>query len=143
MAVDPEGVVPFSAGGEAYQLYFGMRAIKAIERDYDLPFLKAVASAMPELSAEDMADRAKVAAASVEIRLTDVARLFGAGLLKHHPEIGEEQVEDIIDEIGLGRASLLLTDGISAALFEGEGDDSSAAGPPKPARKSRTGPRSR
>jgi hypothetical protein len=141
MSLDPEGIVGFTAGDETYRLFFGMRAMKEIERHYDKPFMLAIQSVMPQLSAEDMADKAKLLEASANVRLSDVAKLFEFGLAKHH-DLSEDGVDDLIDEIGVARASELLGEALAASLGAGEGDGEATANPPKPSRKSKTGSRS-
>lgn len=119
---DPEGLVTFEAGGKKYTMLFGFRAMKAVEMRYDLPFFEALQRAMPSLSVEDANDPAKVAAAGASIRISDVGTLFGAALLKHHPKLTDDAIEDLIDEIGLAKAGEYLGKSVSAALVEG-GDD--------------------
>ncbi len=135
---DPEGVVAFSVGPKRYRLFFGMRARKEVERYYDLPFFRAIQQVMPQLAAEDMADPAKVVEASASVKLTDVAKLFEFALAKFHPDIKEAEVDDVLDLIGLSRASELLGDCLSASMMEA-GDD---ANPRKASQNKKTGSRS-
>lgn len=141
MSPDPEGIVSFNAGGETYRLFFGMRAMKDIERHYDKPFMRAIQSVMPKLEAADLGDKAKIAEASADIRLGDVATLFEFGLKKHH-DLSEDDVDDLIDTIGLSKASDHLGNALAAALGTGEGDDDATENPPRASRKSKTGSRS-
>src|SRR5688572_14327400 len=105
MAVDPEGVVEFEAAGKKFSAVFGFKAMKAVERHFGdeqpKPFFQAIAGIMPALAPEDMGDKAKIAAASANIRFSDIGTLLQFALLKHHPELTETDVEDLIDEIGL------------------------------------------
>jgi hypothetical protein len=140
MALDPEGVVEFKSGGKKYRLYFGMRAMKEIELHYDKPFGRAVQGVMPALSAEDLADPAKVAAASADIRVSDVAKLFEFALLKHHPTLDEDAVNDLMDDLGLEEAGSLLGDALTAAMVKEAGE--SSQNPPQASRKRKTGSRS-
>lgn len=142
MSLDPEGIVSFDAGDERYRLYFGIRAMKEIERYYDKPFMRAIQSVMPQLSAADMANKAKLAEASADIRLGNVAKLFEFGLVKHHPDIAETDADELIDMIGLSTASELLGEALAASLGSGEGDAEATENPPKASRKSKTGSRS-
>lgn len=139
---DPEGIVAFKSGSKKFRLFYGMRAMKAIELHYGLPFFKAIQSAMPKLTPEDMEDKAKIAQASANIQLTDVAKLFEVGLLKFQPDIEENDVDGLIDEIGLEHTSELIGNALAAALTTEEGDGSSGGNPPKASRRSRTGSRS-
>lgn len=140
MAGDPEGLVTFEAAGEKFTAVFGFKAMKAVEAHYDLPFFRAIQKAMPSISAEDAGNKAKLAEASADLSFSDVGTLFQFSLLKHHPRLTDEQIEDIIDDIGLGRAADIIADALSAAL--GEGDDSSTANPPSKSRAKKTGTRS-
>lgn len=136
--MDPEGLVTFEAGGKKFTAVFGFRAMKATEVHYDLPFFRAIQSAMPQVSPEHAGDKAKIAEAAADIRLGDVGRLFQFALLKHHPDMTETEVEDLIDEIGLEKASEVIGEALSASLA-GEDDDSSPANPPTRSRRKKTG----
>jgi hypothetical protein len=137
---DPEGLVSFEAGGRKYHAIFGFKAMKAVEAHYDQPFLEAIAGTMPDISPEDMADRAKLAAASMKIRLTDVGQMFQFALLKHHPDLTDAETEDVIDTIGMSAVSGVIGEALAAALVEA--DDGSAANPPRKPRGGKTGSRS-
>jgi hypothetical protein len=139
MAGDPEGLVSFESGGAKFTAVFGFRAMKAIEAHYDKPFYHAIQAAMPQVRPEDMNDRAKLAEASAGIRLTDIGVIFGCALLKHHPGLTEDQIDDLIDNIGLDRVGAIIGDALGAALVK-EDDSGSAANPrPRSPRKGRTG----
>ena len=143
MAVDPEGIVTFKSGKQDYSLFFGMRAMKAVETHYDKPFFRAIQDAMPALDAVDLADKKKVAEATANLRLSDVAKLFEFALHKHHPELAENDVEYLIDDLGLDRTTELLGQSLTAALGAEEAGDDAAPNPPKKSsRKSKTGSRS-
>lgn len=141
MAHDPEGLVTFEADGDKFTAVFGFKAMKAVETYYDLPFFRAIQSAMPNLSAEDAKDPKKVAEASADVRFSDVGKLFEFALLKHHPDLTEGDIDDLIDEIGLSKVSEIIGASLAAAVA-GEGDDSSDANPPKRSRARKTGSRS-
>lgn len=141
MPLDPEGVVEFKAGGKKYRLFFGIRAEKAAEAYYDLPFFHALQRAMPDLKPEDMDDKAKIAEASAKIRLTDVAKFFEFALAKYQPDIEEAEVDDLIDRIGLERTSALLGEAIAAAMVDEKGGDGAKENPPLASRKKKTGSR--
>lgn len=140
MTSDPEGIVAFKAGSKKYRLFFGMRAQKAAELHYDLPFFRVLQRAMPKLKPEDMADKAKVAEASADIRFTDIAKLFEFALLKHQPEITEDAVDNLIDDLGLTLTSEYLGQAISAAMVEEEGEGA-GTNPPQAGQKRKTGSR--
>ena len=134
MAPDPEGAVTFEAGGKKYTAFFGFRAIKTVERHYDLPFFEALQRAMPALKPEEADDKAAVMKAGASIRFTDVGVLFGAALAKHH-DLDEDEVDEMLDEIGFERAGEVLAEAVAAALNR-EGASGSPANPPKARRKS-------
>lgn len=138
MARDPEGLVTFEAAGEKFTAVFGFKAMKATEARYDLPFLKAIQVAMPSVKPEDAGDKVKVAEAASNIRLADVGTLFQFALLKHHPDLTDADVEDLIDDIGLEAASTIIGEALTAALVK-EDDAGSTANPPQRSRRKRTG----
>lgn len=125
---DPEGVVSFEAAGGRYTAVFGFRAMKAVELHYDLPFFEALQRAMPSLQPEDTDDPAKVARAGASVRITDIGRLFEFALLKHHPGIDEDAVDEIVEAIGLERCGAILGEAIAAALTKDEPGPESGAG---------------
>jgi hypothetical protein len=142
MPADPEGVVTFEAAGKKFSAVFGFKAMKAVEIHFGddnepKPFFQAIAGIMPQLSPEDMNDKAKVAAASANIRFSDIGTLLQFALLKNHPEMTEADVEDLVDEIGIGKMSQVIGDALTAALVK-EGDGSSPKNPPR-SRKQPTG----
>lgn len=132
--VDPEGNHSFEHGGEKYTAVFNFRAMKEVERHYDKPFFLAIQAAVPTVSAEDAGDPAKLQAAMLRLRLTDVGVLLRCALLKHHPDLTEDDVDDLIDGIGLKKAGEVIGSVISAAIVE-EGDSGSKTNPPRAPRK--------
>jgi hypothetical protein len=130
MADHPDGLVTFEAAGEKFTAVFGFKAMKAIEAHYDKPFFKAIQSAMPDIRPEDAGDKAKLAEASANIRFSDIGALFGFALLRHHPDLTEEAIEDLIDDVGLEKASEVIGMALTAALVK-EGDAGSSTNPPK------------
>jgi hypothetical protein len=135
---DPEGLVSFDAGGEKYTAVMGFRAMKAVEAHYDLPFFRAIQRAMPQLGDDDAASDTAILSAALDMRMTDVGVLLRCALLEHHRSLTEDEVDDLIDEIGLARAGAILGTTLGAALVV-EDDDRSPADPPKRRRKGKTG----
>lgn len=138
MRDDPEGVVRFEAGGERYSAVFGFRGMKLVERRFDKGFFAALQEAMPQLDPADMDDPEKVRAAAAGLRMENVASLFEAALAKHHPDLGEEEVEELLDELGMTRVGEILGGAVAAAIAKAAegGDDSSPPHPRKrPTRK--------
>jgi hypothetical protein len=72
------------------------------------------------------------------VRLTDVSNLFAAALMKHHRDLTEDDIDDIIDEIGIQTVAGIVGSALSASLSK-EGDNSSNANPPRQSRKKPTG----
>ena len=130
MGHDPQGLVTFEAAGKKFTAVFGFRAMKAVETHYDLPFFRALQRAMPTLAPEDAGDPVKIAEAGASVRFTDLGKLFECALLKHHPGLTEEEIEDLIDEIGLERAGEIIGKTVAAALVK-EGDGGSPENPPR------------
>jgi len=135
MASDPEGLVTFEAAGEKFTAVFGFKAMKAVEAHYDLPFFQALQEALPSLSPEDANDPAKVAAAGASIRMSAVGKLLECALMKHHPGLSEDDIDDIVDEIGIEAVGGIIGDAVSAAIVK-EGDGKSPANPPRKGRRS-------
>jgi hypothetical protein len=111
--------------------------MKATERQYDQPFFKVVQSALPSLTPADMQDKEKVLAASMNLRFTDLGNLFGFALLKFHRDLSEDQVEDLIDDLGLAKVSELVGEALASALVTDEEASEDAAENPPPNRKAR------
>lgn len=138
MSAHPDGLVMFEAAGEKFTAVLGFKAMKAIETHYGdengpKPFFIAIQAAMPDMRPEDAGDKNKIGAAAEKIRMTDIGALFGFTLLKYHPRLTEEDVENLIDEIGLEKASEIIGQALTSALVK-EGDDSSSAHPRRPKR---------
>jgi hypothetical protein len=130
MADHPDGLVSFEAAGVKYTAVFGFKAMKAVEAHYDKPFFRAIQSAMPSISPEDAGNKAKIAEASADIKFSDIGFLFGFALLRHHPQLTEQDIEDLIDEIGLEKASEVIGNALTSALVK-EGDEDSSTHPQK------------
>lgn len=139
MGHDPASLVTFEADGEKFTAVIGFAAERAIEAHYDLPFFRAIQSVMPAISPEDMKDKGKIAEASADIRLTEVGRLFGFSLLKFHRDLTDDDIDDLIDDIGgIAKASEIVGKALTAAMTKGD-DDSSTPNPPRGSRRKRTG----
>lgn len=139
MVNHPDGLTTFEVGGVKYTAVFGFKAIKAVEVFYGnddgpKPFFEAIMQIMPQLDVSDLGNKAKIEAASSKIRLSDVGKLLEFALLKHHPQLGESDVDDLVDEIGLGRMSEIISAALSSAMVKG-GDTGSSARPPKARQK--------
>lgn len=135
---DPEGLVSFDHDGVKYTAVFNFRAMKAVETHYDKPFFLAIQTAMSAVRPEDAGDAQKVQQAALSLRLTDLGVLLRCALLKHHPALTEDAVDEIIDGIGLKKVGEMLGKVISSAIVEGD-DNGSPANPPKARQKRQTG----
>lgn len=133
---DPEGLVSFEAAGEKFTAVFGFRAMKHVEAHYDLPFMKVLSATMPALAPGDAGDQAKVMAAAMNVRMTDVFVLFGATLLKHHPDLLESEIEEIADAMGTDKVGEVIGLTIAAALAKEDGKKPPANPPNRRARRS-------
>lgn len=134
--MDPEGIETFEAGGGKYTAVFGFRAMKQVETHFDLPFIQAIIKAMPTATLGDLDDQEKVHAAAANLRFTDLGILFAAALVKHHPDLTEDDIDDLIDDLGLTRATEIIGRTVGAALVQ-EGDAGSTGNPRKPSRPKR------
>lgn len=134
--LDPEGNATFDHAGVKYTAVFNFRAMKAVEKHYDLPFFQAIQSVMPAVQPKDAEDAAKVEQAVLGLRLTDLGVLLGCALYKHHPDLAEDDVDEIIDGIGLNKVGEVLGEVISASVGRGD-DNGSAANPRKTPRPKR------
>lgn len=130
MADHPDGLVTFEAGGKKYTAVFGMKAMKAVETHFDKPFFEALIGIMPGVQPEDLGNKKKLAEASAKIRFADIGAMFGFALLKHHPELTEDDIDNLIDDLGLDKASRIMSSALDAALVK-EGDEGSSQNPPK------------
>jgi hypothetical protein len=129
---DPEGIVRCSVGEGAeareYKLHFGFRAQKETEQKFDKPFVQAIEQLLPALQEGEEGDAARAHAEFTKVSYTDLGTLFGFALLKHHGEVGDDEIEDIIDEIGTMGAIALLMRSIQAAMMKGAKEAGATAG---------------
>lgn len=141
MARDPEGLVTFEAAGKRFTAVFGFRAMKAVETYYDLPFFQALQKIMPDLAPEDAKDESKIMAAGASVRVSDVGRLFGFVLLKHHPDLTEDEIDDMIDEVELANVGAIIGSAIASGLVSGKAEKGGgrSTGNPPPSRRKSTG----
>jgi hypothetical protein len=135
MSRDPEGFVTFQSGGKTYTAFFGFRAMKAVESHYELPFFQALQQAMPALRPEDADDPKKIAEAGATIRMTEVGRLFQFALLKHHPDVSEDDIEEMIDSLGFEEVGRILGDAVASAVSKEVGVEADANPSKSPAKK--------
>lgn len=133
---DPEGIVEFEAVGTKYKAKFGFRAQKEVEKHFDKPFMAALESVMPQIGPEDANDEAKLHAASAGISLTNLGEMFRFSLLAFHPDMEPEEVEEIIDDIGLPMSLAIMMDALkSSRSFNAEAGRGNGRPQRRPAKK--------
>jgi hypothetical protein len=114
----------FEALGQAWRFKFGFGAICSLEQMFDLPFAQVIERVLPNLSAADVDDPEKVAAAVSGIRMTDLRSVLIAGL---GVDVTEETAADIMDELGFERVMGILSDAIATDV---QGAKGGRGGPP-------------
>lgn len=125
-----DGEVRFEAGGEVYTAVFGFKAMRAAEDHYDMPLMEAIRQALPQVGARDMKDKAAMLEAGAKMRFSDFGKLFSFALLKHHPQLTEDDIDDICDELGLQGVAGVIGQSF-AAMMAREGDGGSTQNPPR------------
>lgn len=147
-----QGEIVFDAGGKRYTLFIGNAAQCDIEEQYDKGFFAIVTDAMPigvpahvALNPEKYPE--EIMAASRQLRMGVLRDLAWHGLRKHHPELQQADVSDLIDIMGQGPFGEMIGRAIFASRDKGAGTD---AAPKKPSthapaptgkRARRSGPR--
>ncbi len=128
-----KGEQTFEALGESWTLSTGFNTMCAVEDLFDQPFLRVARRIFPQLTAEDMADQAKVAEAAMSVRMGDLRAIMRASLAEKHAGITQAEVGKLIDAIGVKAATQLVAATVMGCMIEKEeaGDDASAD-PPKP-----------
>jgi Phage tail tube protein, GTA-gp10 len=116
MANPIKGEVPLEIGGKRYTFVLGTYALAALERRMKMPW-----------------PRIFKRASDGEWGIDDVLAVVHCGLLRHHRQVTEEQVADLIDEAGLERINMMIGEGIKL-MMPGGGDSSESieANPTKP-----------
>lgn len=137
-----KGEVRFEAGGGVFIAVFGFAAMAAMEAHFDEPFAKAIRRVFPQATAEIAADPEKLAELGAQVRVADLGAVFGFALLKHHPKLTQDHIDNLIDVIGLPRATQIVADSLRAALGDGNsggGDGAAAGNPPRRRKPVKTG----
>jgi Phage tail tube protein, GTA-gp10 len=104
MANPIKGEVPLEAGGKRYTFVLGTYALAALERRMKMPWPKLFKRA-----------------ADGDWGIDEILATVHAGLLRHHRQITEEQVADLIDELGIERINDVLSEAIKLMQPEGGG----------------------
>jgi hypothetical protein len=139
-----QGEIVFDAGGKRYTLFIGNAAQCDIEEQYDKGFFAIVTDAMPigvpahvALNPDQYPE--EIMAASRQLRMSVIRDLAWHGLRKHHPELQQADISNLIDEMGQGAFGEIIGRAIFASRDTGAGND---AAPKKPSTRAhaRTGP---
>lgn len=142
-----QGEIVFDVDGKRYTLFIGNAAQCDIEEQYDKGFFAVVTDAMPvdvpahvALNPEQYPQ--EIMAASRRLRMSVIRDLAWHGLRKHHPDLEQNDVSDLIDQMGQGPFGELIGRAIFASRDTGAGND---AAPKKLSTRApaRTGPRAK
>jgi len=88
----------FEANGQIYELKYNIRALRTIEDVFQCP--------LPELQARF----------EKGIGINDLVKFFQIGLMHAKPDITIEQVDEIIDAIGIEKAAELFSTAFQEAF---------------------------
>jgi hypothetical protein len=106
MANPVKGEVPLEVGGKRYTFVLGTYALAALERRMKMPWPKLFKKA-----------------ADGEWGINEILATVHAGLLRHQRDMTEEQVADLIDQVGIERINEVLGEAIKLMQPEGAGSD--------------------
>lgn len=96
--MNPDKIVKFSdSSGQEFTLYFGMRAFRAFE-------IETGSGIIQVFSTMDT------------VKMTDLATMVKVGLETYHSTINSNEVDDLIDDVGLNRMLELLGEAVSKSL---------------------------
>jgi hypothetical protein len=107
MANPVKGEVPLEVDGRRYTFVLGTYALAALERRMKMPW-----------------PRIFKRASDGEWGIDEVLAIVHCGLLRHHKQMTEEQVADLIDTVGLDRINNVLGEAIK--LMQPEGNSASS-----------------
>lgn len=114
-----KGEVTFECEGKNYRFKLGTNAQVIIEKKAGMPLSKFLkADRLDEIGAEG------------------IRMIFWAGLTRQHPELTEDEVGDILDELGADRIKDIFEEAFEAAMVKNAGGV--REDPPAPA-KGQTG----
>jgi len=109
MANPIRGEVPIDIDGKRYTFVLGTYGLAALERRMRQPWVKIFKRA-----------------SDGDWGIDDLLAVFHAGLLKHHRDLTEEQVAELIDAAGLGNVTRAITEAVE--LMQPEASAGGAAG---------------
>ena len=110
MANPVKGEVPLEVGGKSYTFVLGTYALAALERRMKMPWPKLFKKA-----------------ADGEWGINEILATVHAGLLRHHRDLTEEHVADLIDQVGIERINDMLGEAIKLMQPEGAGSNAGTA----------------
>lgn len=129
-----QGEVIFDVEGERYTLFLGNAAQCDLEAQYDKGYFAIVTDAMPvgvpahvALNPEQYPQ--EIMAASRLLRMSVIRDLAWHGLRKHHPDLDQADISDLIDRMGQGPFGEIVGRAIFASRDTGAGN---VASPKKP-----------
>jgi hypothetical protein len=126
MANDIRGELGFEALGKSFTLKFGNGAVRHVENETGLSISEVAAA---------LTDPRKMTA-------TLFTRAFHGALLRHHPDLTIETVDDIIDSLGSAEAGSLLAQAVALAYpAKAQGGEAKGRANPRKATAGSTGSR--
>lgn len=111
MANPHKGDVGFEVDGKPYTFRLGMQALAVLEAKTGVPAIKFFRRGEEDWSARDLLN------------------VFAAGLSRHHGELSEQEIGDILDDLTPAEAGELI--GRALIIANGKGAANGAANPPK------------
>lgn len=136
------GNIRFEADGATFTAFFGFAAMEAMETHFNAPFNHALRRVFPQATPEVLTDAKALAELGAGIRIKDLGAVFGFALLKHHPGLTSDAIAEIIDDIGIARATEIVGESLRAAIgdpSQNGGDGAAKVNPPRSPRPKRTG----
>jgi len=110
-----KGEVPLEIGDKRYTFVLGTYALAALERRMKMPW-----------------PRIFKRATDGEWGIDDVLAVVHCGLLRHHRQLTEEQVADLIDIAGLDRINEMIGEAVKLMQPEGQTTEPIPENPTKP-----------
>jgi hypothetical protein len=110
-----KGEVSFESGGKTYYFKLGTNAQVLLEKKTGMPMSKY----LKQDRIEDMG--------AADIRL-----IFWAGLTRNHPDLTEDMVGDLIDDVGADRIGEIFVEAFESAKVKKDNGADEGALPPKP-----------
>lgn len=118
----------FAALGRNWTARFDFNSICELEERYDRPFLELVGPMLSGVSEDDKDDPAKVAAAAMRIKFTDLRAVFHQALLGNHPDATVSDAGAMIADMGLEAAMEIVGWAVVKAMPNKAADEGKAKG---------------